>query len=112
MPSFNDRDDDVNAQWGEADFYIEGELYTITRNTCIYCLAGVKHCPIVYKEITRPHCFMTILLDSEYAREQAGKIVKNIGGKFIQVGDADKKIEKAVEYGTKGSFVGTDRPGQ
>ena len=55
---------------------------------------------------------MTILLDSEYAREQAGKIVKNIGGKFIQVGDADKKIEKAVEYGTKGSFVGTDRPGQ
>ena len=25
---------------------------------------------------------MTILLDSEYVREQAGKIVKNIGGKI------------------------------
>ena len=90
MPSFNDKEDDVNAQWGEADFYIEGEPYTITRNTCIYCPAGVRHCPIVYKKIIRPHCFMTILLDSEYVREQAGKIVKNIGGKFVEAGSVQK----------------------
>lgn len=31
---------------------------------------------------------MTILLTSEYVREQAGRIVKNIGGKFIEVGES------------------------
>ena len=88
MPNYNGVGDDINAVWGEADFYIDGEPYTITKNTCIYCPAGVKHCPIVYKEIIRPHCFMTILLTSEYVREQAGRIVKNIGGKFIEVGES------------------------
>ena len=94
MPSFNDKDDDVNAEWGEADFYIEGEPYTITRNSCIYCPAGVKHGPIVYKKIIRPNCFMTILLSSKYVREQAGKLVEMIGGRYVTVGDAgEKKIE-------------------
>ena len=88
MPNYNGVGDDINAVWGEADFYIDGEPYTITKNTCIYCPAGVKHCPIVYKEIIRPHCFMTILLTSEYVREQAGRIVNNIGGKFIEVGES------------------------
>ena len=49
MPNYNGVGDDINAVWGEADFYIDGEPYTITKNTCIYCPAGVKHCPIVYK---------------------------------------------------------------
>ena len=33
---------------------------------------------------------MTILLDSEYVREQAGKIVKNIGGKFVEAGEVKR----------------------
>lgn len=90
MPSFNDINDDTEAEWGEADVYIDGEPYTITKNTCIYCPAGVKHCPIVYKRVDRPHCFMTILLTDNYRKEQAGKIIENIGGKFVEVGEAKK----------------------
>lgn len=94
MPNYEGKGDDINAEWGEADFYIDGEAYTITRNSCIYCPAGLKHCPIVFRKITRPFCLMTILLADDYVREQAGKIVKNIGGKFIEVGNAPARNDK------------------
>lgn len=84
LPAYCKEGDDLEVEWGEAEFYIEGESYTITKNTCIYCPAGVKHGPIIYKRIIRPHCFQTILLSSKYVREEDGKTVTQIDGQYVE----------------------------
>ncbi len=68
MPSFNHKDDDVNAVWGEATVYIEGEPYKVTDNCCIYVPAGVRHGPFEWNRVDRPHLFLTVLLNSEYKK--------------------------------------------
>jgi len=73
IPSFNHKDDDVNAVWGEATVYIEGEPYKVTDNTCVYVPAGVRHGPFQWDRVDRPHLFMTILLSGEYTLEKTGE---------------------------------------
>ena len=44
MPSFNDKEDDVNAQWGEADFYIEGNIRLFSRKINLFSSLLMSHC--------------------------------------------------------------------
>lgn len=83
MPRYMEKGDDVNAKWGEAIIYIEGEPYTVTDNTCIYCPAGVKHGPILYNKIDIPHCFLTVLLTDKYTRVENGKKVNFQNGQYV-----------------------------
>lgn len=88
MPAYTKKGDDVNAKWGEAIIYMDGEPYTVTDNTCIYCPAGLKHGPIYYNRIDMPHCFLTVLLTDKYTRTENGKIVDFINGQYVAVGDS------------------------
>lgn len=61
--------DDLDDLDAEVDVYIEDEPYTITTSSAIYLPAGVKHCPIVYKRVGRPHMFFAISLNGVYEGE-------------------------------------------
>ena len=83
MPSFRDKDDDVNAVWGEATLYIEGEPYKVTDNCCIYIPGGVPHGPFEWNRIDRPHLFLTVMLSADYTREIDGKKYRHINGAYV-----------------------------
>lgn len=85
MPSFNDKNDDVNATWGEATLYIEGEPYKVTDNCCIYIPGGVPHGPFEWNRIDRPHLFLTVMLSADYTREMDGKKYRHVNGEYVQV---------------------------
>lgn len=85
MPSFNHKDDDVNATWGEATLYIEGEPYKITDNCCIYMPGGVPHGPFEWNRIDRPHLFLTVMLSADYTRYVDGKKFKHVNGQYVPV---------------------------
>jgi len=85
MPSFNHKDDDVNAVWGEATVYIEGEPYKVTDNCCIYVPGGVRHGPFEWNRIDRPNLFLTVMLSAAYTREIDGKKYKQIAGQYIEI---------------------------
>ncbi len=87
MPSFNDKDDDVNAVWGEATLYIEGEPYKVTDNTLVYIPSGVPHGPLEWNRIDRPHLFLTVMLGSDYTRYMNGEKYRQIDGKYVKVDD-------------------------
>lgn len=61
--------DDIDNLHGEAEVWLDGEYYTITTTCSIYIPAGVKHCPIKYNRVDRPHQFMSILLSGTYTGE-------------------------------------------
>lgn len=88
MPAYTKKGDDTNAKWGEAVIYMDGEPYTVTDNTCIYCPAGLKHGPIVYNRIDIPNCFLTVLMTDKYTRLENGKVVDFINGQYVPVADA------------------------
>ncbi len=85
MPSFNHKDDDVNAEWGEAIVYLEGEPYTVKDNCCIYVPGGLPHGPFEWVRVDRPHLFLTVVLSGEYARTEGGKKWKHVDGAHVLV---------------------------
>lgn len=82
LPGYQGEGDSIDSVWGEAEFCIEGESYLIRDNTCIYCPAGVKHGPITYHRIDRPHCFMSVFLSGRYDREEAGRVLEMVNGQY------------------------------
>lgn len=85
MPTFLHKDDDVNAVWGEATLYIEGEPYKVTDNTLIYIPGGVPHGPFEWNRIDRPHLFLTVMLSADYTREMDGKKYKHVNGAYVEM---------------------------
>ncbi len=45
---------------------LEDEVYEITTTTAIYVPAGMKHCPITYTRVDRPHGFIALSLNGSY----------------------------------------------
>jgi hypothetical protein len=46
---------------GEITFYLDGQPLTINKTSAIFVPKGVKHGPLVWKGVTRPHFEMTII---------------------------------------------------
>lgn len=59
--------DDPTALHGELDVYLEGEPYTIRETAFVYIPAGIRHCPLDYKRVDRPHQFISLSLKPAYA---------------------------------------------
>lgn len=87
MPSFNSKDDDVNATWGEATIYLEGEPYKVTDNCCIYIPGGLPHGPFEWNRVDRPHLFLTVMMSADYTRVENGKKWKHVNGAHVLISD-------------------------
>ena len=92
LPSFNHKDDDINAVWGEATVYIEGEPYTVTDNCCIYVPGGVPHGPFQWNRVDRPHMFLTVLLNGDYTRLMDGRKYAQVNGQYVPVDEPEKGV--------------------
>ncbi|MGD9142600.1 MAG: hypothetical protein PVG61_01995 [Dehalococcoidia bacterium] len=47
---------------GEIDFYMEGQPLRINKTSAVYVPKGVKHGPLVWKNVTKPHLELTIMI--------------------------------------------------
>lgn len=47
---------------GEIDFYMEGQPLRIDKSSAIYVPKGVKHGPLVWRGVEKPHLEMTIMI--------------------------------------------------
>jgi len=47
---------------GEIEFYLGGQKILFNTNTCILIPKGVKHGPLIWREYTKPHLQLTILI--------------------------------------------------
>jgi len=46
--------DDPHALTGEVEFWLGGEKHIITKSCLIYVPAGLEHCPLIYRNVTKP----------------------------------------------------------
>jgi hypothetical protein len=54
----------------------EREIYKITTPTTVYIPAGMIHCPLEFKKVTKPILFVHCTLASKYVKEES-KIIKD-----------------------------------
>jgi hypothetical protein len=47
---------------GEIEFYMDGEPLIIDKTSSVFVPKGVKHGPLVWKRVSRPHLELTIML--------------------------------------------------
>jgi hypothetical protein len=59
----------------DIDFWIgkEMEYHHITKSTIIFIPKGILHCPLNFKQVTKPVLFSAILLNSRFTKTMAGK---------------------------------------
>ena len=64
----------------EMEFFAEGQPLRFDGNTAIFLPAGVKHTPVVWKSVRRPHIEMSITLrNGNYGYVGKGEIAVCIG---------------------------------
>jgi hypothetical protein len=39
---------------GEVEYWLDDEKYTLTKSSIIYVPKGLKHCPMIFRNLTRP----------------------------------------------------------
>jgi hypothetical protein len=47
---------------GEIEFYVEGQPLCINKTSAVYVPKGVKHGPLVWKDVKKPHLELTIMI--------------------------------------------------
>jgi hypothetical protein len=61
--------DDTTDLGAVVEFGLGDETHVIDKVSAIYIPAGLRHCPILYREVTRPHNFVAISLSPRYITE-------------------------------------------
>ncbi len=51
---FGTNPDDPTELCGEVEFWLDDEKYIITKSCIIYVPKGLKHCPTIFRNVTRP----------------------------------------------------------
>ena len=54
---------------GEIELWLEDEKYNITKSCLVFIPAGLRHCPMIFRNINKPVLLMTIGNRSMYGRE-------------------------------------------
>ena len=54
---------------GEIEFNVGGEPLVFDKTSALFVPAGVKHGPVIWKKVTRPHLQMAIVLGAGTADE-------------------------------------------
>ena len=52
---------------GEVEFWLEDEKHMITRSCLIFVPAGMKHCPLIARRISKPIIHFTMSPSKQYA---------------------------------------------
>ena len=61
--------DNPNDLCGEIEFWIEDEMYSITKSTMIFAPRGLRHCPLRVVRVDRPIFHFTIVPDGHYTQD-------------------------------------------
>jgi hypothetical protein len=48
---------------------IKKDVYTFTQYTTVYIRAGLYHCPLIYKKVTKPIIFYDFVNTQQYDRK-------------------------------------------
>ncbi len=51
---------------GEVELWIDGEQHLITKSCLIFLPKGVKHCPLIIRQVDKPIFFFTTMPSAEY----------------------------------------------
>lgn len=51
---FGSNPDDPRDLCAEVEFWLEDEKYTLTRSSIMYVPKGLTHCPMIFRNVTRP----------------------------------------------------------
>jgi len=54
---------------GEIELWLEDEQYIITKSCLVFIPGGLRHCPMIFRNINKPVLLMTIGNRSMYGRE-------------------------------------------
>ncbi len=57
---------DIKDFGAEIEFTMDGEKHLITSTTVVTIPAGMKHCPLVFKKVTKPIVFWAVMLAPKY----------------------------------------------
>jgi len=61
----------------EIEFIVDGEKFTVDKTSAVFIPKGVKHGPLTWKRVDRPHFEMTIMLGAgEVAKAKPGGYLK------------------------------------
>ncbi|MFC2038527.1 hypothetical protein ACFLUG_02010 [Chloroflexota bacterium] len=61
--------DNPNDLGGEIEFWIEDEMYSITKSTMIFAPRGIRHCPLRVVRVDKPIFHFTIVPDGDYHQD-------------------------------------------
>jgi hypothetical protein len=51
---FGTNPDDPRDLCGEVEFWLDGAKHILTRSSIVYVPKGLKHCPMIFRNVTRP----------------------------------------------------------
>ena len=51
---FGTNPEDPNDLCGEVEFWLDDEKYTLTKSCIVYVPKGLKHCPMIFRNVERP----------------------------------------------------------
>jgi hypothetical protein len=64
---FGTNPEDPRDLCGEVEFWFDDEKYILTNSSIIYVPKGVKHCPTIFRKVTRPIFHYIVGSSSRYA---------------------------------------------
>lgn len=65
--------DDVTDLGASCTVELEDEVHTIDTVAAIYIPAGMRHCPITYTRVDRPHSFVALSVSGRYITDEKGQ---------------------------------------
>jgi hypothetical protein len=70
-------------------FYLGGERQVITTPATVSIPAGLAHCPLIFKRVTKPIAWVEIMLTAGYEREEVDIPLIPDPGKLVQADHRD-----------------------
>jgi hypothetical protein len=89
MNFFGSNPNDPREFDAEVWFYLGGERQVITEPAIVSIPAGLPHCPLVFKRITKPITWVEVMLTEGYEREEVQMPLTPDPGPLVQADHRD-----------------------
>jgi hypothetical protein len=60
----------TNELGGEVEIWLEDEMQLITKSAMLFIPAGMVHCPLILRKVTRPIFHFTVVTSGLYIRDE------------------------------------------